>query len=877
MDIAIIGFSFLLPGASNMEELDTLLESGQDALTDPLSSDNHRDGWVSRAGYVQGADQFDYDLFGMSLRDSYIIEPQQRMFIQCAWRALEQAGYNPTRGALNVGVYSSSSDSHYPSFLADSQLALDKYDPFEIEIGSNKEQQSLRCAYLFDLQGPAVGVQSACSSGLLSVHMAMQGIAMGDCDMAIAGGACLPYPLHSGYQYQPGMNLSQSGVLASYSHTADGMVPGFGCVVFVLKALERARSDKDTVYGVLTASSINNDGRAKSSYTAPSTRGIARNIQNVLAKSALAAKDIDFVEGHGSGTKIGDVLEVAALKKAFMSQELATNNTALSSVKANIGHLDVVAGHAGLLKSVLQVWNHKLYPAANFSSLNPNLQLERTPFYIPLESRRKENLTGLVNSLGIGGTNCALIIRGDVCSALAEEGASQTVVVMIGADNGGRLQHLLCQLQEELKNASHSLEDVAYTMTRRSVGKSCTVAFAVASLNELQEQIAARLRSGVVGHPLDVCLNEYTGKAIAINASEVDAKRVVRLESTPKPQTKVDDAQREETIDNAVLCEEALRKIWLENFMLDSINQEDSFVDLGGHSILALSLVTDINTALDLTLTMDWVEKYDVFSAQLKELNRLVRTQTASSLIKTLFVPSGETRATLILIHASISGVEIYKKLSKSIAGDIEVLGVDSYNLYNENKIISMDKLAKMYADDIFASVKDTATPIFIGGWSLGGLLARKITELLSGKVAVKGNILLDSVLYSPDSSVLFTDDYLSYFMDLSCFSNSISGDERARESLKSLFDIERGMVKAFEDPRINLPLLNIVATSPLVQIKNSMLSRVFESLKKANNNWPVNDLMMVREVNTDHVGVVSELNIDKVSGFIREFLEQNV
>ncbi|MGL1809662.1 UNVERIFIED_CONTAM: hypothetical protein GPA08_00460 [Serratia marcescens] len=877
MDIAIIGFSFLLPGASNMAELDALLESGQDALTDPLSSGNRREGWVSRAGYVQGAEQFDYDLFGISLRDSYIIEPQQRMFIQCAWRALEQAGYNPTRCALNVGVYSSSSDSHYPSFLAESQLALDKYDPFEIEIGSNKEQQSLRCAYLFDLQGPAVGIQSACSSGLLSVHMAMQGIAMGDCDMAIAGGACLPYPLHSGYQYQPGMNLSESGVLASYSHSADGMVPGFGCVVFVLKSLKQARSDNDTVYGVLTASSINNDGRAKSGYTAPSTRGIARNIQNVLAKSALTAKDIDFVEGHGSGTKIGDILEVAALTKAFMSQERATHHTALSSIKANIGHLDVVAGHAGLLKSVLQVWNQKLYPAANFSSLNPNLQLERTAFYVPRESRRKENLTGLVNSLGIGGTNCALIIRGEAHSALAEVDASQTVVVMIGADNEGRLQHLLGQLQEELKNASYSLEDVAYTMTRRSVGKGCIAAFAVASLNELQEQIAVRLRSSVVGHPLDVCLKEYTGKAIAINASEIDAKRVVVLESTPKPQTKVDEASREEKRASAVICEEALRNIWLENFMLDAINEEDSFVDLGGHSILALSLVTDINTAFDLTLTMDWVEKFDVFSTQLKELNRLVKTKTASSLIKPLFVPSGDIRATLIFIHASISGVEIYRKLSRSIANDIQVLGVDSYNLYNENKICSIDKLAEMYADDIFASVKDSDAPIFIGGWSLGGLLARKITEILEEKVAVKGNILLDSILYSPENSVLFTDDYLSYFMDLSYFSNSVGGDERARENLKSLFDIERSMVKAFEDPRINIPLLNVVAISPLVQIKNNMLSNVFESLKKANNNWPVNDLMVVREINTDHVGLVAESNIDKVSAFIQEFLEKNV
>ena len=145
MDIAITGFSFLLPGASHIEELDALLESGQDALTDPRAAEYLPQEWVSRAGYVQGAEQFDYDLFGLSLRDSYIIEPQQRMFIQCAWRALEHAGYNPTHCKRNVGVYSSSSDSDYPSFLSDSELALDKYDPFEIEIGSNKEQQSLRC------------------------------------------------------------------------------------------------------------------------------------------------------------------------------------------------------------------------------------------------------------------------------------------------------------------------------------------------------------------------------------------------------------------------------------------------------------------------------------------------------------------------------------------------------------------------------------------------------------------------------------------------------------------------------------------------------------------------------------------------------------
>ncbi|WP_448511934.1 beta-ketoacyl synthase N-terminal-like domain-containing protein [Photorhabdus laumondii] len=877
MDIAITGFSFRLPGAGNILELEALLESGQDALTFPSYTPNDRDGWVSRAGYLTDADQFDYELFGISLRDSYVIEPQQRMFIQCAWRALEQAGYNPKRCEQTVGVYSSSSDSHYPSYLADSELALDKYDPFEIEIGANKEQQSLRCAYLFDLKGPAVGIQSACSSGLLSIHMAMQGIASGDCDMAIAGGACLPYPLHSGYQYQPGMNLSQSGVLASYSSSADGMVPGFGCVVFVLKALDKARNDKDTIFGVLSASSINNDGRAKSSYMAPSIKGIARNIQNVLAKSALDVHEIDFVEGHGSGTKIGDVLETAALKKAFENSGLEINRIALSSVKANVGHLDVAAGHAGLLKSVLQVWNSKLYPAANFSTLNPNLNLELSPFYIPTKVHEKNNLTGIVNSLGIGGTNCAMVIRSEEFRLSVLPTTSEPVEVLVGAENDERLKTLLRQLQAEIKRDHLSLEDVAYTLARRSMGKACMVKFSVESLSELHEQIAASIRLGIASHHWSICLNEYAGKAVLIEASEIDPDSVVKVESHAMMQDNAELEKRDSARSEPAVRHEILRTIWLDNLMLNDVEEEDSFSDLGGHSILALSLVTDINAAFDLTLTLDWVEKFDVFSAQLQELQRITSRTKQFSLVKPLFFPDSAKRATLILIHASISGVEVYKNLSKNISDVTEVIGIDSYNLYNKNKVVSIDKLAAIYADDILGHVTDKTTPIFIGGWSLGGLLARKITALLTGKLPVKGNILLDSVKYSPCSAPLFSDENLSYFMVLDHFSNTLSCDDRARENLKTIFEIERRMVKDFQDPEINLPILNVVATRSLTKIENDKVSATFESLKRNHNNWQVNELMTVRNIHTDHVGLVADSNINEVSNCIRGFLYQYV
>ena len=877
MDIAIIGFSFRLPGADNIEELEELLESGQDAFTFPSYTSNDRDNWVSRAGYLNDIDQFDYDLFDISLRDSYVIEPQQRMFVQCVWRALERAGYNPKRCEQTVGVYSSSSDSNYPLYLAESELALDKYDTFEIEIGANKEQQSLRCAYLFDFKGPAVGVQSACSSGLLSVHMAMQGIVSSDCDMAIAGGACLPYPLHSGYQYQPGMNLSQSGVLASYSSRADGMVPGFGCVVFVLKALEKARDDKDTIFGVLSASSINNDGRAKSSYTSPSTKGIARNIQNVLAKSELDVHEVDFVEGHGSGTKIGDVLETAALKKVFENSELQTTRIALSSIKANIGHLDVVAGHAGLLKSVLQVWNSKLYPAANFSTLNPNLNLEFSPLYIPTEVCEKKGLTGIVNSLGIGGTNCAVVIRGEKSRSSVLSKTSQLVEVFLGAESDERLKTLLRQLQAEIRGKHLSLEDVAYTLARRSIGKACMVKFSVESLTDLYEQITASIRLGIDSHQWTVCLNEYVGKTVLIEASEIYPESTVRVESHAMIQKNTGFKKKRSTQSESAVHQEILRTIWLNNLMLDDIEDEDSFSDLGGHSMPAISLVMDINTAFGLTLTLDWVERFDIFSAQLQELQRLTSKTKQFSLIKSLFSPDSVKRATLILVHASISGVEVYKNLSKSISNEIEVIGVDSYNLYNENKVISIDKLAAIYADDILECVTDKTAPIFIGGWSLGGVLSRKITSLLTGKLPIKGNILLDSIKYSPCSAPLFSDKYLPYFIDLNYFSESLSCDERAKKNLKITFEIERRMVQDFQDPEINLPILNVVATHSLTKIDDGKVLATFESLKRNHNNWQINELMTVRNIHKDHIGLVADSNLDEVSNCIQEFLYQHV
>jgi 3-oxoacyl-(acyl-carrier-protein) synthase/thioesterase domain-containing protein len=884
MDIAIIGQACNLPGAPNVQAFAQLLASGKDAITN--SGANEKDPieglWLDAGGYAKEIYQFDYKLFGISLRDSLIIEPQQRLFLQHCWKALEDAGYNPKATGCKVGVFSTSSDSEYQKDLEASTLNLKTYDPFELEIGSNKEQQSTRTSYLFNLSGPSCGIQSACSSGLMTAHVAMQSLVMGDCDMAIAGGSCLPFPLHQGYHYREGMNWSATGKIRSFDQQADGMIAGFGCVVFVLKTRERALADGDTIYALIKGSAVNNDGNFKSTYTAPSSKAVSANISDLLVKTGCLPSDIGFIEAHGSGTKIGDVIEASALARVFTGQSEST--VPVASVKSVIGHLDTVAGLAGLLKAVQQIKSHTIYPAANFMHLNEKISFKNTSLIVTNESRKLSQGLGLVNSLGIGGTNCAMLIA-EASDVRKIDGKTGALDIYIGAYDKTRLSAFISNLVEEIEDCQHSFVDVAFTLCHRSMGKNLLVHFNASSLAELCDQL--KVFSVINGHYVQQSVGgpNYSGKRIALRSSELELGSEVKLEYRPQALSK-ESLETDKVIADVKQhgIPQQLEQIWLDNLMLNTIEPTSSFLGEGGHSILALSFVDDIKKYFGIQVNLDWVENYDLFSEQLSNITSSLEKFKESSYVKLLRKSQTSPKVIMILVHASISGYESYKHLSEYIDKDIYLLGVDSHNLYADeaNLISNLEQLTDLYSNSIKHSLLELPSnwqslPLIIGGWSLGGMMANIISKKLRPDFNVSALLAIDSVIFHEKHKEVFWDESLKYFMDVSNLLPSLEQQSSKHyRRLQKVFRAERKMAAEFVPSETQTPLLNIVATRAKFDISDSQVERAFHEAKK-DNGWSMLKDVKTYFIPVDHEEIIQPLHSPILSKLINEFIVAHV
>ncbi|WP_080437425.1 beta-ketoacyl synthase N-terminal-like domain-containing protein [Burkholderia ubonensis] len=874
--VAVIGASIALPGAGTLADFERLVFAGEDAFSSPDDAAPPRDGWVDRAGYMTNWQPFDYRLYGLSLRDSIIIDPQQRLFIQHCWKAAESAGYYPKALPARTAVISTASDTDYVSVVRAQHEVAAKYHPFEIEIGSNKEQQSLRVSHVLNLRGPSYGVQSACSSGLLVIHSAMQALKLGDCDLVLAGGASLPFPLHDGYTYHPGMNLSRSGVLRSFDRDADGMVPGFGCIVFVLKRLDDARRDGDALLAVLRDSRVNNDGSHKATYTSPSSAAIAENLEGLLARAGLDASYIDFVEAHGSGTYIGDVIEAAALRKAFAGSRRGANATAVASVKSSIGHLDTVAGLAGLLRAAVQARRQCIAPAANHCALNPRISFDNGPLYVPQSHAPATGpLTGIVNSLGIGGTNCAVLVesppvfaepRGDVPPG--------PLRVCVGASTPERVAAMMRELAKTVRQSGAEFRDVARTLNRRAAGSACVACVTATDLAQLAERLDGFDGAGVDAAPDgNLCVTGPDALIIDLGVSEIDPG--VRVEA-PEPAVAVVAAAK------PLLpgIEQDLADIWKSALMLKQVSDATSFVDEGGHSMLALTMVSDINNAFDIGIDLDWIDTHDRFGEQLRSIAALLAAPTRADgrLVKRLRAASSTPRLRLVLVHASISGAEVYQPLAAHLSDDIELLAIDSYNLYaDEGELIrSADALAALYAAQIAEAAPDIGVPLCIGGWSLGGMLANLIAVRLAARYPVAGLIAIDSVVFDERHAPLFEDDALPYFIDDASLLVERFGEvryERQLRRLSAVFRVERDMARAFRPALQALPFLNIIATGSRLPIADGPLRRAFD-VAKADNGWGGCPHAEIVRIDAHHVDIVEATRLAEIAAHVNRFAE---
>lgn len=481
-EIAIVGLAGRFPGAGDTNEYWQNLVTGTESIrfytreellavgVDPELVDDPD--YVPANGAVADPSQFDADFFGFSPRDAAIMDPQHRLFLECTWEALENAGYNPNKYDGSIGVFAGSGMTSYMMYhLVTNPRLMNSVGEFLLRhTGNDKDFLTTRVSYNFNLKGPSVNVQTACSTSLVAAHIASQNLLNGECDIALAGGVTILLQQDRGYMYEQGEILSPDGHCRPFDASSEGTVFGSGCGVIVLKRLQDAIDDSDTIHAIIKGSAINNDGALKVSYLAPSVDGQAEVVAEALAIADLDPTDISYIEAHGTGTPVGDPIEVTALKEVYGRNP--EKHCALGSVKSNIGHLDTAAGVAGLIKVVESLKNEAIPPTLHFKEANPKLGLDESPFYVADKKldwpRAGTPRRAGLSSLGVGGTNAHIILE-EAPIAEPTSASKPYYLLPLSARTATALDTAAQNLAEHFrKHPDLNLADAAYTL---SVGR----------------------------------------------------------------------------------------------------------------------------------------------------------------------------------------------------------------------------------------------------------------------------------------------------------------------------------------------------------------------------------------------------------------------
>ena len=477
--IAIIGMALRFPGADSPAQFWANLAAGQESITffddddllaeglNPTLLQNPR--YVKAQGILNNVEYFDAGFFGYSPREAEILDPQQRIFLECAWQAFEHAGLDPETFAGKIGVYAGAGISTYllNNLMPNAGLRQSMGD-FQLILANDKDFLPTRVSYKLNLKGPSVNVNTACSTSLVAVHLACQSLLNYECDLALAGGATIAARQKEGYLYSEGSIESPDGHCRAFDAAAGGTVGGSGAGIVILKRLAEAIADGDHIEAVIRGSAINNDGAGKVGFTAPSVDGQAEAIVLAQTLAEVDPETITYIEAHGTGTILGDPIEVAALSQAFGVGSHKTGYCALGSVKTNIGHLDAASGVAGLIKTVLALQHRQIPPSLHFETPNPKINFANGPFYV--NKQLKTWPAGLtprragVSSFGIGGTNAHVVV--EEAPGMVKSGVSREwQLLLLSARSEEALEQAADQLQNFLQqNSTVSLPDLAYTL-----------------------------------------------------------------------------------------------------------------------------------------------------------------------------------------------------------------------------------------------------------------------------------------------------------------------------------------------------------------------------------------------------------------------------
>ena len=477
--VAIIAMAGRFPGAANVEAFWDNLCAGRESITffapdqlDPAVPAEQRDdpAYVAARGVIDGVEDFDAAFFGISPREAELMDPQQRIFLELCWECLERGGYVPDAHAGPVGVFGGMHNATYfQRHVSTRPDLVDKLGAFQVMLGNEKDYLATRVAHKLNLTGPAISMNTACSTSLVAICQAFAALRAGQCDMALAGGSSVSCPPRSGYVSQEGSMLSPDGHTRSFDADAQGTVFSDGAAVVLLKRLSDALRDGDPIYALIRGAAINNDGGIKASFTAPSSAGQAAVITMALDNAGVDARSISYVETHGTATPLGDPIEIEGLTLAFRQSTDDTGFCAIGSVKSNVGHLVMAAGAAGVIKTALALAERQLPPSLHLHSTNPKIDFAHSPFVVNDSLRPWPSdgapLRAGVSSFGVGGTNAHVILE-QPPARTPSDAASGPQLLLLSARSATALGTAAAQLGEQLAaQPDANLADVSWTLT----------------------------------------------------------------------------------------------------------------------------------------------------------------------------------------------------------------------------------------------------------------------------------------------------------------------------------------------------------------------------------------------------------------------------
>lgn len=731
--IAVIGLSARFPGAPNVHAFWEHLCQGNETIS-TLPEDPR---YVNRRGILADIEMFDADFFGMSPKEAEITDPQHRIFLECAWEALEMAGHSPDRYPGSIGVYGGTSrSSYFLHHLFSNEALMQALGDYQIRIGNESDFLTTRVSYKLNLKGPSLSIQTACSTSLVAICVACNHLLTHQCDLALAGGVSICIPQQTGYTYHQDMIFSPDGQCRPFDASAKGTVPSNGAGVVALKRLKDAERDGDLIYAVVRGCGMNNDGNEKMGYTAPSVQGQKKAIESAIAMAKIDPATINYIETHGTGTILGDPIEIEALTQAF-GEQMEKQHCAIGSVKGNIGHTMEAAGVAGFIKAVLAL-HYKRWPASlHFANPNPNIDFQNSPFYVQstceewttTETTRRAG----VSSFGFGGTNAHVILEEARKNAVSSTSVDDQLLVL-SAKTPTALKQMALNLAHHLQqNPTLSLADVAYTLQTGRKEFKVKQAFICSNLQQAIDSLLT-FREQASSNEFLRSLGEHwmQGGQCDWAALHPENRRRVPLPTYPFEKKRlwidppsVQEKEVPQSIKKELSMEETLIAIWKEILGTNSIRIDEDFYEIGGDSLSAIRVVSLIQEKMGIRLTTQTLLEHRTIAKLSPVLAKKIPSTSHLTLLK-----EGNGHP-LFLVHPIEGNLFAYRLLVDRLSIPYPIYGIQA----TDNTASSIEEIAICYIKEI--QKIQSQGPYRLFGMSFGGLIAYEIARRLqeSGQV----------------------------------------------------------------------------------------------------------------------------------------------